>query len=63
MLGWTDRLTGCVRNCIRRELQDQADALFDFARTLGQPGEEGVNLLAYRATDLHVFAFPRIVLG
>ena len=43
-------------------LQFPAAALFDFARALGQPSEEGVNLLLYLATNLHVFAFSRIVL-
>jgi len=38
-----------------------AAALFDFARAFGQLGEEGVNLLAYLATDLHICAFSRIV--
>jgi hypothetical protein len=43
-------------------LQFPAAALFDFARALGQPGKEGANLLLYLATNLHVFAFSRIVL-
>ena len=62
MMRLGSRLTGFEHKRIRLGLQFPATALFDFTRALGQPGEEGVNLLAYLATDLHVFAFSRIVL-
>jgi hypothetical protein len=58
----SSRRIGPEQECIRLGSQFPAAALFDFARALGQPGEEGVNLLAYLATDLLVFAFSRIVL-
>jgi len=46
MLCFGEQLTGCLHERIGLGLQVAATALFDFGCALGQPGKEGVHLLA-----------------
>jgi hypothetical protein len=47
MLALGEQLTGCLHERVGLGLQVPTTALLDFARALGQSGEEGVDLLTH----------------